>query len=248
MAKRDYYEVLGVSRTASAEEIKKAYRKKAVQYHPDKNQGDKASEEKFKEATEAYSALSDANSRAKYDQFGHAAFEGGAGGFQGFGGDFSGFEDVFGDLFGAFFGQAAGGGGRTRGRAGRDLRYDLEVTFEEAIFGVEKNIPVTKRVLCEACDGSGAKPGTKPVTCKTCNGHGQVRIQQGFFSIQRACHDCSGSGKSIGHPCDSCSGSGLKQSQSKINVKIPAGSDTGQRLKLRGEGEAGTGGGTKGDI
>lgn len=245
--------MLGVARTATVDEIKKAYRKKAVQYHPDKNQGDKESEEKFKEATEAYSVLSDADQRAKYDQFGHAAFQGG-GGFQGgFQGDFSGFEDIFGDIFSSFFGGGFGGAGgaqgkRSRGKPGRDLRYDLDITFEEAIFGAEKNISINKRGLCDTCNGSGASAGSTPETCTTCNGAGQVRMQQGFFTISRTCHTCNGSGQIIKNPCKSCSGSGYKNVQSTLNVKIPAGIDHGQRLKLRGEGEPGTLGGSSGDL
>lgn len=246
-SKRDYYEVLEVSRSSSSEEIKKAYRKKAVQFHPDKNPGNKEAEEKFKEATEAYSVLSDQNNRVKYDQFGHAAFEQG-GGFQGFQGDFSGFEDIFGDLFSAFFGGQTQGRGSSRGRAGRDLRYDLEIEFEEAIRGGEKNISVSKHVSCETCSGSGAKPGTSPQTCPTCHGHGQMRIQQGFFTISRPCHECAGMGKVVKTPCSNCSGRGTTLAHNKINVKVPPGIDHGQRLKLRGEGEAGSGGGPAGDL
>ncbi len=250
MAKRDYYEVLEVSKTASLEEIKKAYRKKAVQFHPDKNPGNKEAEEKFKEATEAYSVLSEAESRSQYDRFGHAAFEqgGGAGGFHG---DFSGFEDIFGDIFSTFFGGSMGGaagGRRGRGRAGNDLRYDLEVSFEEAAFGCEKEISIGRRTSCETCQGSGAAKGSGRERCPQCEGAGQIRIQQGFFTLARTCHACGGIGEVIKNPCTDCSGSGLKVKQSKLKVKVPAGVDHGQRLKMRGEGEAGSGGGQNGDL
>ena len=249
---RDLYEVLEVSRTANLDEVKKAYRKKALQYHPDRNPGNKEAEERFKEATEAYTILSDADKRAQYDQFGHAAFQnmGAGGGFDPFGADFSGFEDIFGDLFGAFFGGAMGGGGRrrTRGRAGRDLRYDLEIEFEEAAFGAEKEIKIPRRVPCEACQGSGAAKGSKAESCSECRGSGQIRVQQGFFTISRTCHVCGGQGQVIRTPCESCAGAGSREKEGKINVKIPAGIDDGQRLKLRGEGEAGSGGGPSGDL
>jgi molecular chaperone DnaJ len=255
MSKRDYYEVLGVSKSATADEIKKAYRKKAVEFHPDKNPGNKEAEEKFKEATEAYSVLSDVNQKAKYDQFGHAAFAngGGGGGFQGFGGgDFSGFEDIFGDVFSSFFGGAFGGGGGSRqgsrGKPGRDLQYDLKVSFEDAAFGCEKQINVSKRKVCESCSGSGAEPGTSPETCGTCKGHGQVRMQQGFFTISRTCHTCNGTGQTIKTPCKKCSGSGYQHGSNTLSVKVPAGIEHGQRLKLRGEGEAGLQGGKTGDL
>lgn len=247
MAKRDCYEVIGVSRSASLEEIKKAYRKKALQYHPDRNPGSAEAEEKFKEATDCYSILSDAQARQKYDQYGWAAFEqqtGGAGGF----GDFSGFEDIFGDLFGAFFGGNAGGSRRSKGRAGRDLRFDLTIEFEEAVFGTEKEITLTRNVACETCSGSGAQKGSSPETCSQCRGAGQVGVQQGFFTISRTCPQCQGSGQVIRDPCSSCRGSGVKPVQGTIKVKIPAGIDQGQRLKLRGEGEAGSGGGSAGDL
>lgn len=253
MAKRDCYEVLGVTKTATLEDIKKAYRKKALQFHPDRNPGSKEAEDKFKEATEAYSILSNPETRQKYDQFGHGAFEQNAGfrGFEGFSGDFSGFEDIFGDsffgdVFGSFFG--AQGGKRSRGRSGRDLMYELEISFEEAAFGAEKEIRIGRRVLCDTCEGSGAQKGSKAEQCTQCRGSGQVRIQQGFFTISRTCTVCGGTGHIIKNPCQVCSGSGLKVVESRINVKIPAGIDHGQRLKLRGEGEAGTAGGTSGDL
>lgn len=248
MAKRDAYEVLGVTRTATLDEVKKSYRKLALQYHPDRNPDNKEFEEKFKEATEAYSILSDPETRQRYDQFGYAAFENGGRGFGG--GDFSGFEDIFGDIFSSFFGGAAGGAGgrRSRGRAGRDLRYDLEISFEEAAFGAEREITVNRRVVCDECEGNGAAKGSKPQACQQCQGQGQIRMQQGFFTISRTCHICNGAGEVIATPCKSCGGSGLRAVSSKLNVKIPAGIDHGQRLKLRGEGESGLQGGSPGDL
>jgi len=247
VSKRDYYEVLGVSKAASLEDVKKAYRKKAVQFHPDKNPGNKEAEDKFKEATEAYSVLSDAENRAKYDRFGHAAFSQGGGGFQG--GDFSGFEDVFGDIFSTFFGGGMSGDPRRgRGRAGNDLRYDLDLTFEEAAFGCEKEVTLGRRAQCETCAGSGAAKGTSRERCRQCEGAGQVRVQQGFFTLARTCNVCSGSGEVVKNPCTDCSGSGLRLKESKLKVKVPAGVDHGQRLKMRGEGEAGAGGGPNGDL
>ncbi len=246
MEKRDYYEVLEVSKTASTDEIKRAYRKKAVQFHPDKNPGDKAAEEKFKEATEAYSVLSEPAQRQKYDQFGHAAFSQGAGFGQG--GDFSGFEDIFQDIFGAFFGASGGGGRGSRGRAGRDLKYDLDITFEEAAFGCEKEIKIGRRLMCEECGGSGGEPGSKPQSCPDCKGSGQMRIQQGFFTLSQTCRSCGGAGQIVKNKCKSCSGAGLKSKEATVSVKIPAGIDQGQRLKLRGEGESGTSGGPAGDL
>jgi len=247
LAKRDFYEVLGVSRSANQDEIKKAYRKAALQYHPDRNPGDKVAEEKFKEATDAYRILSNGDSRAQYDQFGHAAFEQGGGmGGAGFGGDFSGFEDLFGDIFSSFFGGQ--GGGRSQGHAGRDLRYDLQVEFEEAVFGVEKNISLVRDMACEDCSGSGAAKGSSPEVCQQCGGQGQVAVQQGFFTIARTCPVCLGKGKIVRTPCATCTGKGTKGVESKIEVKVPAGIDHGQRLKLRGEGEPGSQGGPPGDL
>jgi molecular chaperone DnaJ len=251
VAKRDYYEVLEISRTCTVEEIKKAYRKKAVQFHPDKNPGNQEAEEKFKEATEAYSVLSDSENRARYDRFGHAAFANGGGGGGGFaGGDFSGFEDIFGDIFSSFFGGQMGGEQRRggRGRAGNDLRYDLDVTFEEAAFGCEKEVTIGRRNTCESCAGSGAAKGSGRQRCPQCEGAGQIRIQQGFFTLARTCHACNGAGDIVKDPCKSCSGSGLKVKESKLKIKVPAGVDSGQRLKMRGEGEAGAGGGANGDL
>lgn len=242
--KRDYYEVLGVSRNASLDEIKKAYRKLALQCHPDKNPGNREAEERFKEASEAYSVLSDADNRVKYDQFGHAAFEQG-GGFSGF----TGFEDIFNDIFSSFFGGGPmGGGARSRMRSGRDLRYDMEISFEEAVFGGEKEIQVRRRVICKECQGSKCAPGTSPETCRQCGGHGQVQMSQGFFSITRTCPVCQGEGQMVRSPCAACSGTGFQTAESKLTVKIPAGIDQGQRLKLRGEGEPGMVGGPNGDL
>ncbi len=254
MAKRDYYEILGVQKSASKEEIKKTYRKLAIKFHPDKNPGNKEAEDKFKEATEAYSILSEDETRSRYDQFGHAGVSQGAqgGGFQGFGGDFSGFEDVFGDIFGSFFGGAFGGAGGSQrgqgGQAGRDLKVNLDITFEEAAFGGEKEISITRNMSCAGCSGSGAEPGSKSETCGACKGAGQVRMQQGFFTISKTCHTCGGKGQRITNPCKKCSGQGLSPVKGKISVKIPAGIEHGQRLKLRGEGEAGKDGGHSGDL
>lgn len=243
VAKRDYYEVLGVERGASADEIKKAYRKVALQYHPDRNQGDREAEEKFKEASEAYRVLSDPERRGQYDRFGHAAFE------QGGGFDFTsaGFEDIFGDIFGDFFG---GGRGRSRSRPSRgdDLRYDLEIDFEEAIFGVEKTIRVPRLASCDACGGEGTRDGTARETCLACGGAGQMRYQQGLFSIAKTCPECQGAGTVIRNPCPECRGAGAVRRQQSLSVKIPAGVDHGSRLKLRGEGEAGRRGGPPGDL
>ena len=246
MAKRDCYEVLGVSRSAGTDEIKKAYRKLAMQFHPDKNPENKEeAEEKFKEATEAYSILSDQESRTRYDQFGHAAFDGNSGfGGTGFG-DFSDFEDIFGDIFSQFFG---GGSSHSRTKRGRDLRYDLEIEFEEAAFGVSKEIEIPKSVTCETCKGSGAAEGSAPENCSQCQGVGQIGIQQGFFTIRQTCHVCNGSGQMINDPCKDCRGKGAKEERSKISVTIPAGIDHGQRLKVRGEGEAGYHGAPAGDL
>ena len=243
MAKRDYYEVLGVARDATQEQIKKSYRQLALKFHPDKNPGDKASEESFKEASEAYQVLSDAESRAKYDRFGHAAFNGGAG-F----GDFGAFaEDLFGDIFGAFFG-TDGGGRSGKKRGGRDLRYGLEITLEEAALGIEREITIPKAFPCETCSGSGARKGTSAESCKHCGGSGQQRVQQGFFTISRPCAVCRGEGRIIPDPCPGCGGTGQKTKEHKISVKIPAGIDHGQRLRLRGEGEAAPNGGPAGDL
>jgi molecular chaperone DnaJ len=246
--KRDYYEILGVSRTASDDELKKAYRKLALRYHPDRNPDDRReAEERFKEISEAYQVLCDAERRSLYDRFGHAAFEQGAGPGAGF--DFSaGFEDIIGDLFGDFFGTGRTRGGRGRARRGQDLRYELEVTFEEAAFGCEKTISVPRMSACETCGGRGAKPGTSPRACPQCRGSGQVRFQQGFFSIAKTCGHCNGQGSVIANPCTACGGSGAQRGVHQLSIKIPSGVDNGSRLKLRGEGESGPNAATPGDL
>lgn len=243
--KKDYYDLLGVNRSASEDDLKKAYRKLALKYHPDRNPGDKQAEEKFKEVSEAYQILSDPQRRAQYDQFGHAAFgDGGpfAGGF-----DFSaGFEDIFGDIFGEFFG---GSTGRRRGRTrGEDLRYNLTLSFEEAVSGTEKKIKIPRHGPCETCHGSGAKPGTVPQACPTCRGRGQVSFQQGFFSVSRTCNQCHGQGTAIHDPCATCGGAGRVRKLHTLSIKIPAGVDSGSRLKLRNEGESAPAGGVSGDL
>lgn len=253
--KRDYYEVLGVSRDASTEEIKKAYKKLAKQYHPDLNPDSKTAEEKFKEVNEAYSVLSDENSRARYDQFGHN--DPGAGGFGGAGGgfDFSGFGGGFGDIFETFFGGGFGGGrpqNPNAPRTGNDLRVDIEIEFEEAAKGVEKEISITRMEACTACHGSGAKDGTKRKTCAKCGGSGQIRVNQntafGQFQTVRSCPACGGSGSIIEEPCPSCNGSGRVRQKRKLKVNVPAGVDTGSRLRMQGEGEGGVNGGPAGDL
>ena len=254
MSKRDYYEVLGVVKSASAEEIKKAYRKLALKYHPDRNKNDKTAEAKFKEASEAYHVLSDKERRTNYNQFGHAAFEGagGRGGFQNF--DFSGaFSDIFGsDIFDDFFEGFGGTRGRRRRRSsdfrGSDLRYDLSITLEEAYNGKKQEINFSSSEKCERCDGHGAEPGSKPISCSACGGHGQVRSSQGFFTIQQTCHDCGGSGEQISSPCRECKGIGKKQTRKKISTSIPKGVDDGTRIRLSGKGEAGIKGGGNGDL
>jgi len=243
--KRDYYEVLGVDRTASADDIKKAYRKVALKHHPDRNPGDQAAEGKFKEVSEAYQVLCDAEKRAQYDRFGHAAFEQ-AGGLGGFDFNAAGFEEMFGDIFGDFFG--GGRRGRSRMRRGDDLRYDLEVTFEEAVFGAEKTIRVPRLSACGDCQGSGSRNNAPRETCKTCRGSGQLRFQQGVFSIAKTCGQCQGQGTVLKDPCRTCSGGGAVRTQQALSVRIPAGVDTGSRLKLRGEGEGGFNGGPSGDL
>lgn len=250
MAKRDYYEILGLSKSASQDEIKKAYRKLAVKYHPDRNPDDKAAEDKFKEATEAYEVLSDSQKRQRYDQFGHEGV--GAGGFGGAGG-FSGggFSDIFGD-FEDIFGEFFGGGGRSRSgsrrRRGADLRYDLEIAFEDAVFGKETKIEIPRDENCTTCNGTGAKPGTSPETCTVCGGSGQITRSQGFFSFSSTCHNCGGTGVVIKNPCSNCGGKGKIKKQRTINIKIPAGVETGTKIKITGEGEAGMNGGETGDL
>ena len=254
MSKRDFYEVLGVSRGASADEIKKAYRKKAKELHPDRNKDNPNAETQFKEVGEAYDVLKDADKRAAYDRFGHAAFEGGIGGGARPGGpgqgDFaSAFSDVFDDLFGDFMGgQRGGAGGRQRAARGSDLRYNLRVTLEDAYSGLQKSITVPTSVQCGSCNGSGAEGGAEPTTCPTCSGMGKVRAQQGFFTVERTCPTCSGLGQTIKNPCKGCGGAGRVEKERALSVNIPAGVETGTRIRLSGEGEAGLRGGPPGDL
>ena len=247
MPKKDYYEVLSINRDASEEEIKKSYRKLAMKHHPDRNPDNPKSEDHFKEAKEAYEVLSDAQKRAAYDQYGHAATDGSMGGGFGAGQGAAGFDfsDIFGDIFG---GGRAGGGGRSNVQRGADLRYNLEITLEQAARGTETKIRVPTMAECETCHGSGAKPGTSPSTCTTCAGHGQVRMQQGFFSIQQTCPRCHGSGKIIASPCAPCHGVGRIKQHKTLSVKIPAGVDNDDRIRLSGEGENGSNGGPAGDL
>lgn len=256
--KKDYYELLGASKGASAEDLKKAYRTMAKKYHPDANPNNKEAEEKFKEINEAYEVLSDPQKKAAYDQFGHAGVgAGGPGGFGGGGfrpqdfGNAADFEDIFGDVFSNFFtGGNPGARARTRSQAqqGDDLRYDLHLSFEEAAFGTSKEIKVQKLSTCESCHGSGAKPGSGRVVCTTCKGTGQIRVSQGFFTIARTCTKCGGQGEMPGSPCPTCKGHGRVEKEKVISVKVPAGVDEGSRLRLRGEGEAGLNGGPAGDL
>lgn len=247
MSKKDFYEILGTQKNASAADLKAAYRKLAMQYHPDKNQGNAEAEAKFKEINEAYDVLKDEQKRAAYDQYGHQAFEGGMGGAGAGGFDFSGnFADIFEDLFGG--GGRRRGGGQAQGQRGADLRYNLEITLEEAFAGKQQNISLTTAAACDTCNGSGAKPGTQPITCSTCGGAGKVRVQQGFFTIERTCATCHGQGKMIKDPCKTCAGSGRVRKEKKLNVNIPAGVDDGTRIRLSGEGEAGSRGGGNGDL
>ena len=249
MSKRDYYEVLGVAKNATEAEIKKAFKRLAMKYHPDRNPDDKAAEEKFKEAKEAYEILTDAQKRAAYDQFGHAGVDPSAGGGGGYGPGGGSFSDIFGDVFGDIFGGAAGArGGGSRAYRGSDLRYNLELSLEEAVMGTTVKIRVPTLVECDECDGSGARKGTSAQTCPTCHGHGQVRMQQGFFSLQQTCPRCHGSGKIITDPCGKCHGQGRVQEQKTLSVKVPAGVDDGDRIRLSGEGEAGLHGGPAGDL
>ena len=243
MSKRDYYEVLGVSRTASEQELKSSYRRLAMQYHPDRNPGDKEAEEKFKEAAEAYGVLSNAETRARYDRYGHAGV--GSSATSGAGGDFGGFEDILGDLFGDLFG---GRGRRSGPQRGSDLRYDLELTLEQAAAGYKTQVKIPRLENCETCQGSGAAPGTTPTTCSLCGGAGQVRFQQGFFSVSRTCNQCRGTGRMIANYCKTCGGQGRLEKEQMLEIKIPAGVDTGARLRISGEGEAGAGGGGRGDL
>jgi molecular chaperone DnaJ len=244
VSKRDYYEVLGVPKNANDQQIKSAYRKLALQYHPDRNQGNKEAEERFKEAAEAYAILADAEKRGRYDRFGHAGVSSQAGaGFDP--STFAGFEDIFGSIFGDFFG---GGGRRSGVERGSDLRFDLEITFEESAKGVETSINVPRLETCDTCHGSGSAAGSSPTTCPQCQGRGQQRFQQGFFTVARTCTRCHGTGRVVTKPCATCKGAGRVQQERKLTVKIPAGIAHGQRLRLHGEGEAGVGGGPPGDL
>lgn len=251
MAKRDYYEVLGISQNASEADIKKAYRRLAMKYHPDRNSGDTDAEIRFKEAKEAYETLTDAQKRAAYDQFGHAGVDPsmGGGGFGG-GGQGADFSDIFSDVFGDIFGGGRGGGRGAGPRAyrGADLRYRMDVSLEEAVAGVERDIRIPTQVRCTECEGSGAAKGSEPETCPTCGGHGDVRVQQGFFSIQQTCPRCSGTGQIISDPCKKCGGAGTVPDHKTLHVRIPAGVDTGDRIRLSGEGEIGEKGGPPGDL
>ena len=249
MAKRDYYDVLGVNKNSTLEQIKTGYRKQAVKYHPDKNKGDKASEEKFKEASEAYHVLSNQERKQSYDNFGHAAFENGGGGQGGFGNfDFSG---SFSDIFEDFFSDFSGGRGRSRKNSnfrGSDLRYDLSIDLEEAYSGKKENIKFTTSEKCTTCKGQGSKPGHDPTACSMCGGNGRVRSNQGFFTVQQTCPQCSGSGEEISNPCNHCNGTGKNQTSKKLSVTIPKGVDDGTRIRLAGKGEAGVKGGGNGDL
>jgi len=259
-AKKDYYEVLGVPRSSTAEEIKKAYRKLALQHHPDKHKGDKKAEEKFKEIGEAYEVLSDQQKRDAYDRYGHRAFAPGAGmgAAGGFHDPFEVFREVFnsggagggifGDIFEGAFGGSSGGRRGSRSNQGSDLRYDLEIEFMEAVRGCEKEVTIRRPVSCTPCQGSGAAPGSKAVTCTTCRGQGQVAVSRGFFSIAQTCPKCGGTGQSIQNPCKSCHGEGRVEENARIKLKIPAGVDTGSRLRSVGQGEAGSRGGSSGDL
>ena len=250
MSKRDYYEVLGLSKGASADEIKKGYRSKAKELHPDRNTSDPSAESKFKEANEAYDVLKDPERKAAYDRFGHAAFEGGMGGGGGQRqGDFSSaFSDVFDDLFGDFMGGGQRGGGRSRASRGSDLRYNLEISLEDAYSGLQKSINVPTSVQCSPCNGSGAAGGSEPSTCPTCSGMGKVRASQGFFTVERTCPSCSGMGQVISNPCSSCGGQGRSDKDRSLSVNVPAGVETGTRIRLSNEGEAGLRGGPAGDL
>ncbi|RBA25265.1 molecular chaperone DnaJ [Herminiimonas fonticola] len=249
MAKRDFYEILGLAKNSSNEEIKKAYRKLAMKHHPDRNPDSKGAEDKFKEAKEAYEMLSDPQKRDAYDRYGHAGVDPNMGGGGGAGG--GGFADAFGDIFGDIFGQAGGGRGGRGGPQvyrGADLRYNLEITLEQAAHGYDTTIRVPSWDSCDTCDGSGAKPGTAPVTCTTCGGHGQVRMQQGFFSVLQTCPKCHGSGKINPSPCNACSGAGKIKRNKTLEVKIPSGIDDGMRIRSSGNGEPGMNGGPPGDL
>lgn len=245
MAKRDYYDVLGVERGAAEGDVKKAYRRLAMKYHPDRNPGDAQAEEKFKEASEAYEVLTDADKRERYNRFGHAGVEaGGAGGFNARG--FADMSDIFGDMFGEIFGGR--GRGRGGGARGADLEYALDLTLEQAVGGAEVEISVPTLVSCDECDGSGARPGTKPSRCQRCQGRGQIRVSQGFFSLQQTCPSCRGAGEVISEPCAACRGHGRLEKRKALSVKVPAGVDNDNRIRLSGEGQAGVGGAPPGDL
>lgn len=254
MAKRDFYQVLGVDKKANADELKKAYRKLAMQYHPDKNPGNKEAEAKFKEINEAYDTLKDDQKRAAYDRFGHAAFEGGMGGGRGpggMGGGFAGgnFSDIFEEMFGDFMGQQGRARGGAEGsRRGADLTYELDITLEEAFKGKDAPVKIASWQGCQTCNGSGAEKGTKSETCTTCRGSGRIRAQQGFFTVERTCPGCNGAGQTIKNPCSACSGSGRTRKERTLSVNIPAGVDHGTRIRVTGEGEAGLRGGPSGDL
>ena len=246
MSKRDYYEVLGVSKDVNEADLKKAYRRHAMKHHPDRNANNPEAEEKFKEAKTAFDVLSDSRKRAAYDQYGHAGVDSSMGG--GGGGFHSDFGDVFGDVFGDIFGGGRRGGGGNRAYRGADLKYNLELTLEQAVFGTEVKIRIPTLEACGTCSGSGAKKGTSPSTCTTCGGVGQVRMQQGFFAVQQTCPKCHGTGQMITSPCGDCHGQGRVQKQKSLSVKVPAGVDNGDRIRLGGEGEAGVNGGPGGDL
>ena len=252
MSKKDYYDILGVTKKSTPEEIKKAYRSLAMKYHPDRNQGDKTAEAKFKEASEAYQVLSDPKKKSSYDQFGHSAFEGGAGGTGGF--DFGGFEsgafsDIFDDFFGDFMGSGRSRGSKkSRSNRGSDLKINLEITLEEAYLGKKQTINLSSNEKCEKCSGSGAEPGSKPKKCSTCGGHGKVRTQQGFFTLQQTCPDCGGEGEMLSNPCRDCKGSGATKTKKNLSIQIPKGVDDGTQIRLSGKGDAGYRGGSNGDL
>jgi molecular chaperone DnaJ len=253
MSKKDYYDILGVTKKSTPEEIKKAYRSLAMKYHPDRNQGDKTAEGKFKEASEAYQVLSDAKKKSSYDQFGHSAFEGGPGEAGGF--DFGGFEsgafsDIFDDFFGDFMGSGRGGRSskKSRSNRGSDLKINLEITLEEAYLGKKQTINLSSNEKCEKCSGSGAEHGSKPKKCSTCNGHGKVRTQQGFFTLQQTCPDCGGDGEMLSNPCKDCKGSGIIKTKKNLSIQIPKGVDDGTQIRLSGKGDAGYRGGADGDL
>lgn len=249
MSKRDFYEILGVGKSAEGADLKKAYRRLAMKHHPDRNPDSKEAEAKFKEAKEAYEILNDPQKRQAYDQYGHAGIEQGQGGFGGGGGAGDGnFSDVFGDVFGDIFGGGGGQRGRQRQRRGSDLQYNMELSLEDAVKGIKKSIKIPTYVACDPCDGSGSKKGSSSSSCSTCNGVGQVRMQQGFFSVQQTCPSCNGQGTVIKDPCKSCSGEGRVRKEKTLSVKIPAGIDTGDRIRLTGEGEAGGAGAIAGDL